>query len=634
MILLGKTTGYMGKILRVNLSSGDIKIEDLDLDFARDYVGGSGFGIRYIYDEVPPETDALSEQNKICFFTGPLVGTPSPSTGRYMVAAKSPLTNIFGEACSGGFWGPELKFSGFDGIIVEGTAETPKYLWIHDGEVELKNASSLWGKDTFETEVQIQKELGDKKIRTASIGPAGEKLIKMAAIINDMGRAAGRTGIGAVMGSKKLKAIACRGFSKIEIADETLLKKASKSLYSKMNMSPMVNILKSYGTATFLDAFWVLGDIPFKNWGASVHDWADNKGIEPFILTNRLAGSSLRDKYKKRLYACHGCSIACGCEIEVDEGPYKGIKGHAPEYETLAMFGTNCLNDNLESICKTNDICNRYGMDTISVGGTISFAMDLYEKGIITKEDTGGLELTWGNADAIVKLTELIAKNEGFGEVLAEGVRRAAEKIGRNSADYAIHVKGLEVPAHDPRAFVSMGVQYATSNRGACHVNGLPSSVSQGMILPLLGISYKTSRFVNKGKGIIDKKIQEVHAIFNSIIVCQFAALVYGSTDTCRLLKATAGFDYDFEDLIYKCGGRINTLKRLYNIRCGISAKDDILPKKLLTPLKTGSTANVVPDLETQLQEYYRENKWDSNGYPTEERLKELGLEKELKYVQ
>ncbi len=629
-----KVTGYVGKIIRVNLSSNEIKIQDLDLDIAKNYIGGSGFGIKYIYDEVPPETDPLSEQNKICFFTGPLVGTPSPSTGRYMVCSKSPLTDMYGEASSGGFWGPELKFSGFDGVVVEGKAETPKYLWIHNGEVELKDASSLWGKDTFETESMIKKELDDNKIRIAGIGPSGEKLVKMSAVINDMGRAAGRTGMGAVMGSKKLKAIACRGTNKVKLADEALIRRAAKSIYSKMNMNPMVMVLKRFGTPMFLDAFWVVGDIPFKNWGYSVHDWSDKEGVEPYILTNKLAGSTLRNKYKKRLYACYGCSIACGCEIEVDEGPYKGIKGHAPEYETLAMLGTNCLNSNLESVCKANDICNRYGMDTISVGGTISFAMDLYEQGIITKEDTGGLELTWGNSEAIVKLTELIAKNEGFGKILAEGTRKAAEKIGKNSSDYAVQVKGLEVPAHDPRAFVSMGVQYATSNRGACHVNGLPSAVSQGMILPVLGISYKTSRFVNKGKGVIDKKMQEVHAIFNSITVCQFAALVYGSTDTCRLLKATAGFDYTFKDLIYKCGGRINTLKRLYNIRCGISAKDDRLPKKLMTPLKTGSTTDVVPDLETQLQEYYKENNWDSRGYPTEERLRELGLEKEAKYIQ
>ncbi|MHA1379192.1 MAG: aldehyde ferredoxin oxidoreductase family protein [Candidatus Helarchaeota archaeon] len=633
---MAKITGYTGKLIRVNLSSSDIKIEDLDIDIARDYIGGSGFGIRYIYDEVPPETDPLSEQNKICFFTGPFVGTTAPSAGRYMVAAKSPLTGIFGEACSGGYWGPELKFAGFDGIIVEGKAEDPRYMWIHDGEVELKSAKDLWGKDTFETESMIKKELNDEKIVISGIGPAGEKLIKMAAIINDRGRAAGRTGMGAVMGSKNLKAIACRGTDQnIEIANESLIKKASRSVFSKINTNILVTSIRSYGTPWFLDVFWIIGDIPFKNWGWSVHDWAEKKGVEPYTLTQKLAGSSIRKNLKKRIYACYGCAIACGCEIEVPEGAYK-CSGHQPEYETLAMFGTNCLNDNLESVCKCNDICNRYGLDTISVGSTISFAMDLYEQGIITKEDIGGIDLTWGNHEAIVKLTEKIAKNENIGKlgnILSEGTKSAAEKIGKNAMDYAVQVKGLEAPAHDPRAFVSMGIQYATSNRGACHVNALPSAVDQGIIFPLLGIPYKTNRFVNKNKGVITKKMQEVFAIFNSLIICQFAGLAYGANDTCQLLKGTTGFEFDFKDLIYKIGGRINTLKRIYNIRCGISGKDDVLPKKLMTPVKTGSTADIVPDIETQKEEFYKENKWDHNGYPTMERLKELGLEKEAKYI-
>ncbi len=624
--------GYAGKIIRCNLSSDDIKIENLNMDLARSYVGGSGFGIKYIYDEVPPETDPLSPENKICFFTGPLGGAPAPSSGKYMVSSKSPLTNMFGEACSGGFWGPELKFAGFDGVIVEGAAEKPKYLWIHDEEVELKSADQYWGKDTVETEALFQKELDDKKIRISGIGQAGERQVKMAAIINDRGRAAARCGLGAVMGSKKIKFIACRGSKKVQLADEKLIKQASRSIYAKINTHPLVSSLGQYGTPWFLDVFWIVGDIPFRNWGWSVHDWAEEDNVEPFFHTQKLAGSSIRNSIKKRIYACYGCSIACGCEIEIKDGPYK-CSGHGPEYETLAMFGTNCLNDNLESICKCNEICNRYGLDTISVGGTVSFAMDLYEKGIITKEDTGGLDLSWGNHESIVKLTELIAKNEGIGKILSKGSRAAAEEIGNNSADYAVHVKGLEVPAHDPRAFVSMGSQYATSARGACHVNGLPSAVDQGVIFPLIGISYKTNRFVNKNKGLIVKKIQEVFAIFNSLIICNFAGLAYGANDMVRILKGITGLDYNFKDLIFNSGARINTLKRLYNIRCGISSEDDVLPKKLITPLRNGTTEGIVPDIKTQKEDFYKSNKWDSRGYPTEERLKELGLESEIRYI-
>ncbi|MHA1652347.1 MAG: aldehyde ferredoxin oxidoreductase family protein [Candidatus Helarchaeota archaeon] len=616
--------GYMGKILRVNLSAGSFKIEDLDEEFARSYIGGSGFGTRFLYDEVPAETDPLSEANKIFFFTGPLVGTPAPSSGRFMVTSKSPLTGIFGEANCGGNWGPMLKAAGFDGVICEGKAEKPTYIWINEGEVELRDASSLWGKDAIESENLIKKELNDEKVAFAGIGQAGERLIKMAAIINHYGRAAGRCGLGAVMGSKNLKAIVCKGTKKVEIAKPDAIREINRSIMGKLNTNPLVYSLKNYGTPWFLNTMWIMGDVPFKNWRWSAEDWGGD------THTQKIAGGTIRKTIKTKIYACHGCPIACGCHIEVKEGPYAGLKGHQPEYETIAFFGTSCLNDDLGSICKCNDICNRYGLDTISTGSTVAFAFDLYENGILTKEDVG-FELKWGDAEAIVKLTEMIAKQEGIGAILSEGTRAAAEKIGKGAIDYAVQSKGLELPAHDPRAFVSFGVHYATTPRGADHCSGFTGATDQGIIFPVLGINYKTGRFDTYDKGRITGVFQDVWVLFNSLTICYFAGLGYGSNDLIRIVEAVTGEKVTMDEAVYVRASRINALKRLYNYKCGIRPKDETLPKIIMTPLKTGSTAGIVPDLETMKKEYYQYYHLTDQGIPTKERLLELGLEKEAK---
>ncbi|MHA1267112.1 MAG: aldehyde ferredoxin oxidoreductase family protein [Candidatus Helarchaeota archaeon] len=613
--------GYMGKIARINLSDGTVKIKALDEDFARNYLGGSGMGTRLLYDEVPAETDPLSEANKLFFFTGPFVGTPAPSSGRFMVVSKSPLTGMFGEANCGGNWGPKLKFAGFDGIIIEGKAQKPTYIWIHENQIELKDASAIWGKDTFEAEDFILQEINDPKAAFAGIGPAGEMMLKTAAIINDKGRAAGRCGLGAVMGSKNLKAIVCNGTQKVQVADMDAIKKINRSIMGKLNTNPLVYSLKNYGTPWFLNTMWIMGDVPFKNWHWSAEDWGGNEH------TDKIAGGTIRKTIKRKIYACYGCPIACGCHVEVKEGPWAGITGHQPEYETLAFFGTSCLNDDLGSIVKCNDICNRYGLDTISVGSTVAFALDLYENGIITKEDVG-FELKWGDAEAIVKLTEMIAKAEGFGAILAQGTRAAAEKIGKGAIDYAVQNRGLEVPAHDPRAFVSMGLHYATTARGADHCSGFTAAADQGIIFPALGVNYKTGRFDVEGKGVLTKTFQDVWVLFNSLTICYFAGLGYGSRDLSLMAEAITGEKTTIEISIHRAA-RINALKRLYNYKCGIRPKDETLPKILMTPLKTGSTAGVVPDLETMKQEYYEANHLTSEGIPTKEHLIELGLEKE-----
>ena len=620
--------GYMGEagahIARINLSDGSIKEFDLDEDFCKAYIGGSGFGVRFLYDEVPADTDPLSEANKLYFFTGPLVGTPAPSSGRFMVISKSPLTGIFGEANCGGNWGPMLKFAGFDGVICEGKAESPTYIWIHDGQVELKDASSLWGKDALESEDLIKQELGDDKLSFAGIGQAGENLNRMAAIINHYGRAAGRCGLGAVMGSKNLKAIACKGSKKVEIVDPNIIKEINKSIMGKLNTNPLVFSLKNYGTPWFLNTMWIMGDVPFKNWHISAMDWGGNEH------TDKIAGGTIRKTIKTKVYACYSCPIACGCHVEVKEGPYAGIKGHQPEYETIAFFGTSCLNDDLGSICKCNDLCNRYGVDTISTGATVAFAFDLFEHGILTTDDVG-FELNWGDADAIVRLTEMIVKQEGIGATLALGSKAAAEKIGKGAIDYAAQSKGLELPAHDPRAFVSLGVHYATTARGGDHCSGFTSAADQGIIFPVLGIPYKTGRFDTEGKGIITGTFQDVWVLFNSLTICYFAGLGYGSRDLMRMVKAVTGEDVTMEDAIHIRANRVNMLKRLYNYKCGVRPSDETLPKAIMTPLQTGSTAGVVPDLETMKKEFYDYNKLTEDGIPTKERMIELKLEKESK---
>ncbi|HUX99905.1 MAG TPA: aldehyde ferredoxin oxidoreductase family protein [Candidatus Deferrimicrobium sp.] len=616
--------GFMEQIARINLSDSSIKILKLDEDFAKAYIGGSGFGVRFLYDEVPADTDPLSINNKIYFFTGPLVGTPAPSSGRFMVISKSPLTGMYGEANCGGTWGPMLKAAGFDGVICEGKAEKPTYIWINEGQIELKSAVNLWGKDAIEAEELLKNELNDPKICVAGIGQAGERLSKMAAIMNDGGRAAGRCGLGAVMGSKNLKAIVCKGTQKVPIAHPDDIRDINRSIMGKLNTNPLVFSLKNYGTPWFMNVMWIMGDVPFKNWHWSAEDWGGNEH------TDKIAGGTIRKQIKTKIYACHGCPVACGCHVEVKEGPYAGVKGHQPEYETLAFFGTSCLNDDLASICKCNDICNRYGLDTISVGSTVAFALDLYEHGILKKEDVG-FELKWGDAAAIVKLTEMIAKQEGIGAILSLGTRAAAEKIGKGAIDYAVQSRGLELPAHDPRAFVSFGVHYATTARGADHCSGFTAASDQGIIFPVLGIPHKTGRFDVEGKGRITGTFQDVFVLFNSLTICYFAGLGYGSRDLMRMVKAITDEDVTMDESIHIRANRVNMLKRLYNYKCGLRPKDETLPKIIMTPLKTGSTAGVVPDLETMKKEYYDYNKLNERGIPTKERMIELELEKEVK---
>jgi len=598
----------MKKILRIDLTEKKIEEEFPNEKILRSYIGGVGLAAKIILDEIQNNIEPLGERNKLLIMNGPLVGTSAPSCGRYVVCAKSPLTGIWGEAHSGGKFGTELKFAGIDGLIFEGKADNPVYLKIDDDSIEFKDATHLWGKDTYETEKILKSELGNKKFKVACIGQAGENQLKIASIMNDMGRAAGRCGLGAVMGSKRLKAIVVKGTKKPDIADERFNKIANE--FRKRVIRRGVS-LKTYGTTTAVTSLSKFGDVPIKNW--QLGDWEGLKYI---------GETAYHENIFRKAVACHGCPAGCGRDIKVKNGPYSDVEGAGPEYETLAAFGSLCLNDNLESIAKCNDICNRAGLDTISTGVTIAFAIECFEKGLITKDEIG-LELNWGNYESIVKMTELFASNQGFGKILNNGVKIASEKI-KGSKDFAVHVKGLEIPMHDPRAFFSMAVEYSSANRGATHLEGSPFKIALGARMPDIGITEDSDRFKVLGKGRITALTQNVNAVSNSTIMCVFIRDYISGSDFTKLLSYATGFDYSVSELL-KAGDRIHNIKRVFNIKCGITEKDDTLPPRSLEPTNEGGNAGKVPDIKKMMAEYYEFRGW-KNGIPTKEKLKELDL--------
>jgi aldehyde:ferredoxin oxidoreductase len=600
-------------MLRVDLTARTIVEEPIDADTARAFIGGAGYGTRVLHDEVPGDTDPLGPKNKLVFMTGPLTGTVFPTTSRYEVCTKSPLTNMWLATSSAGWWAREFKLTGYDGLIVEGAADSPVYLWIQDGNVEIRDAAALWGLDSDQTQAAIRVELADEKVRVSCIGPAGEKQIPLACIMNDEQRAAGRGGSGAVMGSKNLKAVACRGSKRVAVADEATLKDAAKTVRAIIKGHPVVSQFTPYGTASLLEHSWVTGDSPNKNW--SVGLWREG--------TEKLTGRRMAETILVPHQACQGCFIRCARWIKIDEGRF-AMEGPGPEYETLAAFGTMLMNDDLEAVCWANDLCNRYGVDTISTGSAIAFAMEAYEKGIISKEDAG-CDLTWGNVDAIIEMTEQICTGRGLGAVLGKGVKRASEELGRGTADYAVHVKGMEVPYHDPRAYIAMGVNYATGTRGACHMHGNCLGLEEGAPRPDTIAPMGLNRFDQEGKGLMAMLCQDKASVVDSMVICMMTSdgMVY--PDMARVLEAATGEPWTPER-VAQTGERITNLQRVYSMKCGITGADDRLPKRLLEPTAEGGQEGHVPDIALQLREYYAARGWDENGRPTEQKLEELGL--------
>jgi aldehyde:ferredoxin oxidoreductase len=611
--------GYTGKVLRVNLTHQTAKEESLPLEIAKDFIGGAGFGIKYLFDEVKAGADPLGPDNKLIFASGPFSGTSIPCASRMAITAKSPLTGGVGVSLTGGYFPVELKFAGYDVLIIEGKAEKPTYLWIRDGKVLFRSAQKIWGMKTTDCQQIIKNELNDQNVRIACIGPAGENLSRMACIINEL-RAAGRKGLGAVMGSKNLKAIAVRGSGALAIADEAKLKTARGEFAKAMKESPVLYPqFSKLGTPMVVDHTCAIGIFPTRNFSATgEYAPADKLGVE--VQMTRNVGSE----------HCFGCPVGCSQLKMGRNGVYAGILAEGPEYETMFSFGGATGVENIDAVIAADRLSDELGLDTISAGVTIAFAMELYERGILTKKETGGIDLNFGNDEAMLALLRLMAYREGIGEILADGSRAAAAKIGKGSEKYAMHVKGLELPAYDVRGAKAHGLNYATSYTGADHNRGYAFQEIFGIPIP-----YGVDRLSAEGKGKLTKWNQDVRSVTcDAATMCAFlldmAVPAIATKNTADLMEAVTGLKYTPEE-VQAVGERINNLARAFNVGAGLTRNDDTLPERLMTePLKGGASKGHFisrDELKGMLDEYYTERGWDPRtGTPSRKKLTELGL--------
>ncbi len=598
---------WAGKILRVDLSKSHYAIEELDSETQRLFLGGQGVATKILMDEMDPKVDPLSPANKLIFSTGPLTGTAAVMGSRYMVTTKSPLTGLLGFGNSGGFFGPAMKSAGFDHIILEGRSDRPVYLFLDDDHIEIRDADHIWGKDTHETEDVIRKETenGGKRVRVSCIGPAGEKLVLMAAVMNDKHRAAARCGLGAVMGSKNLKAIAVRGSKKVAVADLDALKTASKTAVETIKATTEIEGFTEFGTSGFVMLLNEMGVLPTRNFQRS----AFKRAVE-------ISGEALTEKYLQKKKPCFGCPIACGRGTKVKDPGYEG-EGEGPEYETIALLGSSLENGNLASVVKANYLCNQLGLDTISMGGTLACAMELYEKGYLTKDDSG-LELNFGDEELIVKLVGMTGEREGFGDVLADGGSRLAEKYGHPECFMGMHK--MEIPGYEPRGAKGMGLGYMTSPIGPSHCRGytIPFEISHtaGQLDPI----------AETGKGMISKAVQDMTAAWDATGLCLFATLGLGMKELMPMLMAVTGSGFAMMQFLM-IGERIFNLQRLFNLKAGIRLEDEKLPDRFYKePLPDGPNAGAVLDLEETMKDYCSLRGWDENRVPYYGKLKGLGL--------
>jgi aldehyde:ferredoxin oxidoreductase len=594
--------GYCGKLLRIDLTTRQIATEELDLDLARKFIGGRGLGSYFLANEMDPTVDALDPANKLIFATGPLTGSRAPTSARYMVVTKSPLSGTIASSNSGGFWAPELKKAGFDLIIVEGKADKPCYISINDDDVQIKDAQSYWGKLVSET-TELLAKAEDPKARVLTIGPAGEKLSRIACIMNDKYRAAGRSGVGAVMGSKKLKAIVVRGIGKIESADADKTKEVLGAVTKKIREHDVTSKgLPTYGTSVLVNVINEHGIYPTNNFQQAY-----------FKTASKTSGETLAEKHLVKKVGCFRCPIACGRRSRID-----GVEGEGPEYETIWAYGADCGVDDLPAIIRANNWCNEYGIDTISAGATIACAMELYEKGIIKPDEIDGPPLNFGSGEAIVEWTRKMGAGEGFGAKLALGSYRLAELYG--AAELSMTVKKLELPAYDPRGVQGHGLQYSTANRGGCHVRGY-------MISPeILGIPEKLDPLSLEGKAVWVKTFQDLAAVIDSLGVCLFTSFALGADDYKNMFNAIVGENWTTEDIL-EAGERIWNLERTFNMKAGIGPDQDKLPKRLVAePIPDGPCKGNVNRLAELLPEYYEQRGWDEKGVPTQDKLAALGI--------
>ncbi len=574
--------GNWGKVLKVDLTTGKIETEELPEQHYRDFLGGSGLAAKWFFDHRGWEADPLSPENPLMIMNGPLSGTSYPGVSRLEICARSPLTGIWGEASMGGHFSPQLKRTGYDGIIVLGASEKPVYLYVTDEGAEIRDASHLWGKDTYETEELLKEEVGDKRAQVICIGPAGENLVKYANVMNDRGSTAGRCGMGAVMGYKRLKAVVARGNKKYPVADEAGFKAAREKMSETLKFSMVAEGLHAFGSNVHMEYGMAIGDTPVKNWREAY--WAEGP--------EKLGGTTVAEKILTRTHSCFACPIACKRIVEIKEGPYRMEEGPGSEYEAAAALGTLQRMDSLEANHKANELCNRYGMDVISCGGVIAYATEAFEEGLIKEEDTGGLRLGWNRPDVLLELIRRIAFREGIGDDMAEGVRSMAEKYG--GQEFAIHVKGLECPMHDPRALWGMALTYATSIRGACHCADSNLYVDLGLLNHNeLGVK-RSWPYRAKGKAAQTIASQKKGVIANSAVICQYAWNASGGSlaDMAEALRTLTGFGYTVEELA-KVGDRIWYLKRAIGNLCGATREDDRLPRRILEPHPEGVTSSL-----------------------------------------
>jgi len=607
-----------GDILRVDLKEKSIKTGKVPAEVLRNYIGGRGLCTKILYDEVSPDTDPLSPRNLLIFATGPFAGTSVPCSSRFAVAAKSPLTGLWACADCGGTWGQELRFAGYDAVVFSEKAIKPVYVYIDDKNVEIRSAEHVWGQDTYKTSEILQRET-DKKAVVACIGQAGENLVKFASIVSDglHARVAGRAGLGTVMGSKNLKAIVVKGTRKPSVADERRLEISVKEILQKIMNSPVSTRLRNYGTSGVVETAETLGDLPIMNW--RLRHWEKAEKISGEIMANTILVGR---------YYCGKCVIGCGRVVKVSNGKYGNVYGAGPEYETVAALGSLCLVDDLEAIAKANEMCNRYGVDTITMGSLVAFTMECFEKKLISAKDVG-FTVEWGDARALIELINLTSERKGFGAFLAEGVSRVAQIVGHAAEEFAIHVKGLELPMHDPRCYSSLAIGYATANRGACHLEAFSHDVERFVTIPELGYEKPLDPSTPESKGELVAKMQNLMYVLDSLPICKFACILDG-VPLMKLVdcfNAITGWELTLQDLL-TIGERIFNLARLFNVRCGISRKDDTIPCRILTnPGENQDRAVNLPHLGKMLHDYYKARGWSEDGIPTLGTLERLSIQ-------
>lgn len=606
--------GFHNKILRVDLSTREVTVEEPDDDFYRTYFGGWGFVAHYLLTELEPGTDPLGPENPLIFAPGVVTGAPAGGSGRSAVGAKSPLTGGFGGAEVGGYWGAELKRAGWDAVIVTGEAEEPVYLWIKDDEVELRDAAYLWGKESLDVETAIKAELDEQRARVAQIGPAGENLVRYACIIHDVNRAAGRTGLGAVMGSKRLKAVAVRGSQRLDVADQKGVIGIGKWLSENVPQT-----MQDYGTAASVTALDLMGGLPTRNFQEGTFEGAE-----------AITGTTMAETILVKNDTCYACPVRCKRVVEA-EGRYDVAPEYGgPEYETLGAIGSACGIDDLEAIAYANQLCNAYGLDTISTGMTIAWAMECFERGLLTEEETGGLDLHFGNAEAMVALVEQIARREGFGDLLAEGSARASRQMGEETERYAMHVKGQEFPMHEPRIKFALGLGYATSPTGADHMHNIHDTFyaespgharAVGILEPLPADTLGPEK-IRLAKYEIDWQVFQ-----NCLGLCMF--MPYSKPQVRDLINAVTGWDTTVFEML-KVGERAMAMTRVFNQREGFTPQDDVAHWRFAMPMPAGAAEGVAVSPKTMadaLDLYYEMRGWDKQtGAPTDAKLYELGL--------